>query len=90
MSDYTWNPFAQQESYTQLNIEQLKSEVAKYFPIYDIKYNVNTVAFFCNVDKKTLEEKFDLLRRSLSEKGYIPILKYEQGEHIIFSCTTKP
>ena len=31
-----------------------------------------------------MEEKFDVLRRSLGEKGYIPMLRYEKGEHIIY------
>jgi len=44
----------------------------------------NTVVFFVRIDEFTLEEKFDALRLTLREKGYIPMLRYEQGEHHIY------
>ncbi|KYK30855.1 MAG: peptidase M50 [Thermoplasmatales archaeon SG8-52-3] len=69
---------------TSLDIELLKREIGQQFPFYDLKYNLKTAAFYCRIDEETLEEKFDLLRRSLSEKGYIPMLRYEKGEHIIY------
>ncbi|UCF49364.1 MAG: site-2 protease family protein, partial [Thermoplasmatales archaeon] len=69
---------------TNLDIELLKREVGQHFPFYDLKYDIKTAAFFCRIDEETLEEKFDLLRRSLAEKGYIPMLRYEKGEHIIY------
>jgi membrane-associated protease RseP (regulator of RpoE activity) len=49
-----------------------------------MKYDLNTAAFFCRIDKELLEEKFDSLRKSLKEKGYIPMLRYKKGEHIIY------
>jgi len=69
---------------TDFDIELLKREVGQRFPFYDIRSNANAVAFFCRVDKEFLEQKFDDLRRSLSEKGYVPMLRHEQGEHIIY------
>jgi len=83
-SSYTWNPFGSPEANTDFDLEYLKSEVGQRFPFYDVRFNPNGVAFFCRVDKEILEEKFDSLRLSLSEKGYIPILKYERGEHILY------
>ena len=80
----SWNPFRTMNNATNLDIELLKREVGQHFPFYDMKSNINTVAFFCRIDKETLEEKFDSLRKSLSEKGYIPMLRYEKGEHIIY------
>jgi membrane-associated protease RseP (regulator of RpoE activity) len=62
----------------------LKSEVGKHFPFYDVRYDINSAAFFCRIDKELLEEKFNALRESLKEKGYIPMLRYEKGEHIIY------
>ena len=82
MSD-TWNFFNQKDN-TNTDIELLKKEVAQRFPFYDMRWNNDTVAFFCRIDKKVLDEKFDGLRRSLSKKGYIPMLRYENGEHIIY------
>lgn len=67
-----------------LDIEYLKKEVGQSFPFYDIKFDFNTAAFFCRIEEDTLEEKFNLLRKSLSEKGYIPMLRYEKGENIIY------
>lgn len=68
---------------TNLDIELLKQEVGQRFPFYEIRFTANSIVFFCRVDKELLEEKFDSLRRSLSEKGYVPMLRYEKGEHII-------
>ena len=59
-----WNPFDQNEN-TTLDIELLKKEVAQRFPFYDIKYNSKSAAFFCRIDKESLEEKFDDLRSCL-------------------------
>jgi len=49
-----------------------------------MKSNPNTAVFFCRIDDETLGEKFDDLRRVLSEKGYIPMIRYEKGEHAIY------
>ncbi len=79
-----WNPFRNENNVTNLDIELLKREVGQRFPFYEVKSNLNTVAFFCRIDKETLEGNFDSLRKSLSEKGYVPMLRYEKGEHIIY------
>ena len=79
-----WNLFSNTDKASNLDIELLKKEVGQHFPFYDIKYNLNSAAFFCRIDKESLEENFDLLRKSISEKGYIPMLRYEKGEHIIY------
>ncbi len=67
-----------------LDIELLKKEVGKQFPFYDVKYNNDTAIFFCRIDKNSLEEKFDLLRGSLNKNNYVPILRYEKGEDVIY------
>jgi len=79
-----WNSYGTTEGVTELDIELLKREVGQRFPFYDLRYDAKTAAFFCRIDEETLEEKFDDLRRSLSEKGYVPMLRYEKGEHIIY------
>jgi len=84
-----WNPFANSYVQTTLDLELLKSEVGQRFPFYDFRFNANTAAFYCRIDKERLEENFDDLRRALFEKGYIPMLRYDKGEHIIF-ITKKP
>ena len=80
----SWSPFGTIHNTTNLDIELLKREVGQRFPFYDMRSNANTVAFFCRIDKETLEENFNVLRKNLSEKGYIPMLRYETGEHIIY------
>jgi Zn-dependent protease len=79
-----WNLFNNINNSTNLEIELLKKEIGQYFPFYDLKFNYDSAAFFCRIDKETLESKFDLLRKSLSSKEYIPMLRYEKGEHIIY------
>jgi membrane-associated protease RseP (regulator of RpoE activity) len=66
------------------DIELLQREVGQRFPFYDMRTNVNAVAFFCRIDEGTFEEKFESLRLSLLEKGYIPMIRLEHGEHIIY------
>jgi len=79
----SWN-FFDKQSNTDFDIDLLKKEVAQRFPFYDMKYNTKSAAFFCRIDKENLEEKFEDLRKSLSKKGYIPMLRYEKGEDIIY------
>jgi len=80
----SWDSFGTSNIGDSFNIELLKKEVGQRFPYYDIRYTPNSIAFFCNIEKESLEEKFDSLRRSLSEKGFIPMLRYEKGENIIY------
>lgn len=65
-------------------LDYLKQEVGSRFPFYDLKVMGDTIAFFCSIHKPDLEMKFDELRKSLAKKGYIPILRHEHGEHIIY------
>jgi len=82
---WSWNPFDNSTNIsTDLDIEMLKIEIGKNFPFYDVKYGKETAAFFCRIDEYQLEEKFETLRRSLSEKGYIPMLRKQSGEHVIY------
>ena len=66
------------------DIELLQREVGQRFPFYDMRSNINTVAFFCRIDEETLDEKFESLRLVLSPKGYSPFLRYEHGEYILY------
>jgi membrane-associated protease RseP (regulator of RpoE activity) len=79
-----WNNFTQIPVEPPFDIEFLQREVGSRFPFYDMKSNINTVAFFCRIDEESLEEKFESLRIILSEKGYIPMIRFEHGEHILY------
>ena len=66
------------------DLELLQREVGQRFPFYDMKSNINTVAFFCRIDEETLEEKFESLRLVLFEKNYVPMIRHEHGEYILY------
>lgn len=89
MPDETIPPIQPQSSYPA-DFELLKKEVGQRFPFYDVKTDGTTIAFYCRIDEETLEEKFDLLRTSLLEKGYIPMIRLEHGEHIIYVVKKPP
>jgi membrane-associated protease RseP (regulator of RpoE activity) len=79
-----WNNLEQNPVEPPFDLELLQREVGQRFPFYDMKSNINTVAFFCRIDEETLEEKFESLRLTLIEKNYIPMIRREKGEYIIY------
>jgi membrane-associated protease RseP (regulator of RpoE activity) len=79
-----WSSYNHTYQSPRTDLELLKEEVGKRFPFYDMKYNDQTVAFFCRINEDTLEENFDSLRISLSKQGYIPMLRYIKGEYTIY------
>jgi membrane-associated protease RseP (regulator of RpoE activity) len=79
-----WDTVDQNPVEPPFDLELLQREIGQRFPFYDMKSNLNTVAFFCRIDEETLEEKFESLRQTLLEKQYIPMIRYEHGEYIIY------
>ncbi|MBU0623956.1 MAG: site-2 protease family protein, partial [Candidatus Thermoplasmatota archaeon] len=64
-------------------IEFVKSLVARRFPVYDVRVSYDVVEFFCRIDDTTLEENFERLREDMAGHGYIPMITYDKGEHIV-------
>jgi Zn-dependent protease len=64
-------------------IEFVKGLVAKHFPVYDVRVSYDVVQFFCRVDTATLEDSFEQMREDMAPHGYIPMITYDGGEHII-------
>jgi len=64
-------------------IEFVRSLVARYFPVYDVRVTYDVVQFFCRVDDTTLEERFETMREDMTKQGYIPMIVYDKGEHIV-------
>ncbi len=64
-------------------IEFVKGLVARYFPVYDVRVTYDVVQFFCRVDETTLEERFESMREDMTKQGYIPMIVYDKGEHIV-------
>jgi len=67
----------------QEEIERIKSIVGKYFSIYDVKVSPEVVSLYCRTWTPDISEKFEALRLNMKTAGYIPLLTYEGGEHII-------
>jgi len=64
-------------------IEKVKSLVAKHFPVYDVRVTYDVVEFFVRVDMTTLDENFERMREEMGQQGYIPMISYEKGEHVV-------
>src|SRR4030065_1056332 len=64
-------------------IEFVNGLVARHFPVYDVRVTYDVVEFFCRVDNSTLEDEFERMRQEMGENGYIPMIIYEKGEHIV-------
>jgi len=72
-----------------MDVEFLKGAVGKSFPFYDVRFGPETVAFYVEVDEQSLEQRFDSLRRLIRDDGYIPLLRFEGGEHIVYVIRRK-
>ena len=64
-------------------IEHVKSLVARHFPVYDVRVNYDVVEFYCKIDEDSLEESFERLREEMIPQGYIPMITYVKGEHVL-------
>jgi Zn-dependent protease len=65
------------------DVELVRSMVAKYFPIYDVKVSYEAVALLVSPDKAMLETNFENLRKDMKAKGFIPLINYSGGEYTI-------
>ena len=64
-------------------IEHVKGLVARRFPVYDVKISYDVIEFYCRIDEATLEESFEKLREEMAPEGYVPMINYDKGEHVI-------
>ncbi len=75
---------------TDLHIDELRSIVVKYFPVFNVHWEttdsmrVQSVAFYIRPHEDQLEDSFDDLRVELKELGYIPLLRQDRGEYVIY------
>jgi len=74
------------QSYQQppQDVEWVKQEVGKHFPFYEVKFAQDAILFYCKIDEQNLEDLFNDLRQHLSEKHYLPFLRHERGEYILY------
>ncbi len=64
-------------------LDWLRSEVSRFFPVYETRVTPISLVLLVHADPATLEQKFDQLRQSLWPKFYVPQLRYEQGEYVV-------
>lgn len=64
-------------------LERLRTTVARYFPVYESRVTPQSLLLAVHVQKETLPEKFDQLRRELGPLGYAPILRRDHGEDFV-------
>lgn len=64
-------------------IERIKGVVSRYFSVYETNVGPQSVGFHCRVDTELLDENFSRLRQELEGLGYIPVITYRGGEHIV-------
>ena len=76
-----WQAYPDGES-----IDELKKVVNKYFRVYDMGYDMEVISFHVDIEdnEKIMERKFNLLREELKHRNFIPLLKYVNGEYIIY------
>ena len=65
-------------------VNKLRAVIERYFKVYDVRWEYDSAAFFCDLSPDNLEKDFNSLRRDLIIRGYIPMVLYEGGEHIIY------
>lgn len=71
-------------------IERVRSLVAKHFPVYDVRVTYDVVEFFVRVDTATLDENFDRMRTEMKAEGYVPMIVYDKGEHVVTVARKPP
>ena len=64
-------------------LDRLKAIVSTYFPVYETRVGPQSVLLAVHTDPKTLETKFDALRRELWTRNYVPLLRRQSGEEFI-------
>lgn len=67
-----------------VDIPYLQKEVGQRFPFYDMKITPQAIVFFCHIDTTTVDQHFEDLRSALKDKGYLPMLQEQNGEHLLF------
>ena len=82
----TWVSYPDEET-----IQMLRNKVGKYFSVYDMKYEDGIFLFHVDLPKENqiIEQKFNFLRMDLQKINFIPLLRYHNGEYIIFVAYKK-
>jgi Zn-dependent protease len=71
-------------------VEEIRSLVTKYFSVYEVTVNYDTVRLMVRSDESTLGQKFEELRREMKGRQMVPIITYSMGEHAITVVRSPP
>ena len=70
--------------YGETELDMVRDIVARHFSIYESGYSPEAMAFHCNIFEEEVDAKFEELRLALKKVDYIPMIKKEMGEHVIY------
>jgi membrane-associated protease RseP (regulator of RpoE activity) len=71
-------------------VEEVRALVGRHFAIYDIRVRPEAIAVYVRVEATQLDERFEALRLEMRGGKYIPLLRLEGGEHILFVQRSPP
>jgi uncharacterized repeat protein (TIGR01451 family) len=64
-------------------VEQVRSLVAKYFPVYEVKVSYDAVRLMVRATDSNLGPSFEELRKEMKGYDMVPLISYAHGEHTI-------
>jgi Zn-dependent protease len=70
--------------------EELRAIVHRTFPVYDHQVQGDAVALFVTLDPAQADRGFAALKKDLAAVGYLPVLKYQGGEHLVIAVPKPP
>ena len=81
-----WKSYPSEET-----MEEMKNIVDKYFRVYEANQNDGILAYHVEIpsDMEVVEQKFEILREELKKYNFIPFLRKERGEYIIYLAYKK-
>ncbi len=71
-------------------VEEVRALVGRHFAIYDIRVRPEAIAIYVRVEAPQLEERFEALRLEMRGGKYLPLLRLEGGEHILYVQRSPP
>ncbi|MEE9163908.1 MAG: site-2 protease family protein [Thermoplasmata archaeon] len=71
-------------------VEEVRALVGRHFAIYDIRVRPEAIAVYVRVEAPQLEERFEALRLEMRGGKYLPLLRLEGGEHILYVQRSPP
>ncbi len=71
-------------------VEEVRTLVGRHFTIYDVRVRPEAIAVYVRVEAPQLDERFEALRLEMRGGKYIPLLRLEGGEHILYVQRSPP